>query len=58
MMMNSIKTLIQGVLAAGTVLLATGCIVEPRNDYYDHEHNRYYHEHAWHECGEHNDYCR
>ena len=56
--MNSIKTLVQGVMAAGTILMATGCVVEPREAYYDHEHNRYYHEHAWHECGEHNDFCR
>jgi len=39
--------------------LASGCVIAPREGYYDHDHHRYYHEHAWHECGgpdEH--YCR
>jgi len=34
-----------------------GRIVEPRNDYYGHDHHRYYREHAWHECVEHDEHC-
>ena len=38
-------------LLAGFMLFASGCVVsEPREGYYDHEHNRWYHEHSWHEC--------
>jgi hypothetical protein len=40
-------------------VLASACIVaEPREGYWDREHARYYHEHAWHDCGEHGDSCR
>ncbi len=56
--MKRIRTAIQGVLLVGSAMLATGCIVEPRNDYYDHDHHRYYHEHSWHDCGDHDDHCR
>ena len=48
----------------GAVLLvlaawASGCVVaEPREGYYDRDHHRYYNEHAWHDCGDHEDRCR
>jgi hypothetical protein len=31
--------------------------VEPREGYYDHPHHRWYHEHRWHECEEHEEHC-
>ncbi|HUL19318.1 MAG TPA: hypothetical protein VLV29_08640 [Steroidobacteraceae bacterium] len=34
----------------GLMLLAPGCVVEPREGYYDRDHHRWYHEHAWHDC--------
>jgi len=40
------------------ILLATGCVIEPRESYYDRDHHRYYHDHSWHDCGEHDDHCR
>ncbi len=55
---------LMGVVRAGGVaalmLLAAGCIVAPgyHEGYYDRDHHRYYHENAWHECGERNDRCR
>jgi hypothetical protein len=46
----------------GLMAIVSACVVAPREGYregyYDHEHNRYYHEHAWHDCGEHDDHCR
>lgn len=46
-------------LALGIMLLASGCVVEPREGYYDRDHHRWYHEHAWHECGgERDEQCR
>ena len=57
----------------GLMLFASGCVVEPRGEhdryydrggepgegYYDHEHHRYYHEHGWRDCREHDDeHCR
>ena len=34
----------------GLLMLMPGCVVEPREGYYDHEHHRWWHEHGWHEC--------
>ena len=46
--------------------LTSGCVVAERDGhrdgyregYYDREHHRYYHENSWHECMEHDPYCR
>jgi hypothetical protein len=53
------KTLLSALfLAVGFTFLAQGCVVaEPREGYYDHEHHRWYHEHAWHDCVEHDEHC-
>jgi hypothetical protein len=43
----------------GLLTLTSACFVEgPREGYWDRDHARYYHEHAWHACGEGSDYCR
>lgn len=43
---------------AVTTLLA-GCFVgEPREGYYDRDHARYYHNHAWVACGPADEHCR
>jgi hypothetical protein len=58
------KSIVNGgfLLIAVASALASGCVVEPRegyrDGYYDHDHHRYYHEHAWHECIEHDEHCR
>jgi hypothetical protein len=51
---------IMGAFLLGLTLTTSGCVVEPREGYYDHGHGhaRWYHEHRWHECGEHEDHCR
>ena len=56
--MNNAKSMVQGALVAALLVASTACVVEPRESYYDHDHHRYYHEHAWHECGDHDDHCR
>jgi len=38
-------------------VFATGCVVEPREGFYDRDHHRWYHEHTWHECVEHDEHC-
>jgi hypothetical protein len=49
----------KGSFLAALMVLASACVVEtPREGYYDSDHHRYYHEHTWHECGEHDAYCR
>ena len=59
--MKNMRRIAQFSFVLGLLALTTACVVAagPREGYYDREHARYYHEHAWHECGgEHNDYCR
>jgi hypothetical protein len=46
----------------GLMALVSACVIAPAHDgqregYYDHDHNRYYHENSWHDCGEHDDHC-
>lgn len=55
--MKSMVQIGQGSVLLAFIAFASGCIVEPRNDYYDRDHHRYYHEHNWHDCGEHDDHC-
>jgi len=42
----------------GLMGLVLGCVVEPREGFYDHDHHRYYREHTWHECHEGDTACR
>jgi len=41
----------KGSFLLGLMGLIFGCVVGPREGYYDGDHHRYYHENAWHECG-------
>jgi len=56
-MKNAMRAGLGGLMVA-LMVLTTGCLVEPRNDYYDRDHSRYYHEHAWHDCGDRDEHCR
>lgn len=52
-----------GACLLGLIMLNAGCVIAPRDTpregYYDRDHHRYYHEHSWHDCGDHGDeYCR
>jgi hypothetical protein len=42
----------------GLIFLMPGCAIEPREGYYDNDHHRWYHEHAWQPCGDHDEHCR
>jgi hypothetical protein len=46
-----------GSCLLGMIVFVAGCVVEPHDGYYDRDHHRYYHEHTWHECVEHDTYC-
>jgi hypothetical protein len=39
----------------GLIGLVLGCVVVPREGFYDGDHHRYYHENAWHECADRRD---
>jgi hypothetical protein len=56
--MNNTLTLAKSSFLLGLIALASACVVTPHEGYYDSDHHRYYHERAWHECGEHDNYCR
>lgn len=50
-------------IATVSVLLAmiavmSACVIAPREGYYDRDHHRYYHQNAWHDCGENDAHCR
>jgi len=57
------KHFVIGGLFIGLATMAAGCVVTPRDHdeyregYYDRDHHRYYHDHAWHECDEHDEHC-
>lgn len=56
-MKNTLRIAKSSLLVA-LISLAFGCVVTPADGYYDRDHHRYYHEREWHECGEHDTYCR
>jgi len=45
-------------LLLGLMSLLPGCIIGPHEGSYDSDHQRYYHQNGWHDCGEHDDHCR
>jgi len=50
--------LIKGSFILGLMAIAAGCVVEPREGYWDRDHHRWYHEHGWVACGENDWHCR
>jgi hypothetical protein len=40
------------------MLVVPGCVIEPREGFYDHDHHRWWHEHSWRECGDRDEHCR
>jgi hypothetical protein len=56
-MTNTIRIAKYGFLL-GLMGLVLGCVVAPREGYYDGGHHRYYHENSWHDCGERDEHCR
>lgn len=56
-MIKSLR-LAQLSLLVGLIAFASACVVEPREGYWDRDHNRYYHEHGWHGCDPEDNHCR
>jgi hypothetical protein len=50
------KVLGGSFMLALIALAASACVVETREGYWDREHNRYWHNHAWVVCDA--DHCR
>jgi hypothetical protein len=50
---------IKGAILLALISFASACVVEtPREGYWDREHNRYWYEHGWHDCGYEDSHCR
>jgi hypothetical protein len=56
--MKNTISLAKGSFLLGLIVFASACVVTPHEGYYDSDHHRYYHEHEWHDCGEHDHNCR
>jgi len=63
-------SLLGALVSAALMVCLSGCVIHnspPAHDsnyaqgyqegYYDREHNRYWHEKAWHDCVEHDEHC-
>jgi hypothetical protein len=49
----------QASFVLALIAIAAGCVVaEPREGYWDRDHNRWYHNHGWTNCGERDEHCR
>ncbi len=56
--MTPMRRIAKMSLLLGLIVFVSGCNGEPREGHYDREHHRWYHEHGWRDCGEHDDHCR
>jgi hypothetical protein len=59
--MKDLNPIVKSGIVLALLLASSGCyVVEPRSGYYDREHNRYYYEHSWRDCREHehDEHCR
>lgn len=57
--MTNTKGIARCTLLLGLIGLALGCVVAPTatEGSYDRDHHRYYHQNAWHECGNRDEHC-
>jgi hypothetical protein len=56
--MINTKRIATGTFLLGLIGLVVGCMVGPREGYYDSAQHRYYHENGWHDCADRDEHCR
>ncbi|HTY49973.1 MAG TPA: hypothetical protein VMB48_09805 [Steroidobacteraceae bacterium] len=56
--MRNTMRIVTGSVLLGLAVLVAGCVIAPREGYYDRDHHRYWHDHAWHDCVDHDEHCR
>jgi hypothetical protein len=44
------RRLVSGSFVLALLALASACVVETREGYWDRDHHRYWHDHAWVAC--------
>jgi hypothetical protein len=55
----NLRAILRCGILLGLTALSSACLVAgPHEGYYDRDHNRYYHESSWHDCGERDEHCR
>ena len=70
-MMAGTRTILSHTFLLSLLALSSGCVVHERSasaseareegyreGYYDRDHHRYYRDHSWHECTDHDAYCQ
>ncbi len=55
--MTNTKRIVKSSILLELIVIACGCVVVPHEGYYDRDHHRYYHDHAWHECADRDEHC-
>jgi hypothetical protein len=55
--MINTKRMVTSTFLLGLIGLVVGCMVGPREGYYDSDHHRYYHESGWHDCADRDEHC-
>ncbi len=55
--MTNTKRIVKSSLLLELIVIVCGCVVVPHEGYYDRDHHRYYHDHAWHECVDRDEHC-
>ena len=60
--MSAIRYIARVSCVLSLFAMLAGCIVAPgpggyREGYYDHAHHRWWHNHAWVDCGDHDPHC-
>ncbi len=48
--MSAIRLIARGSCLISLAVLLAGCVIAPRDGYYDRDHHRYYQDHRWHPC--------
>ncbi len=56
--MKDVTRKVMGSILLALAVMSAGCVVATREGYYDRDHHRYYHEHSWVDCGDHDEHCR
>jgi hypothetical protein len=53
--MSAIRFIARTSCLISAAALLAGCVIAPRDGYYDRDHHRYYQDHRWHDCRDRDD---